>query len=350
MTRSGGERAVGRLYAVRTQERNPLVSIDGRREAGLAEEIPKWMTDPITVCGCPSTVKGQLVLWNALALVGHLAGVLVTVIFGVKDNDFSKPTLALYRPTITWNETSDTDGGSRFDFTPGTELLDWELSLPLLTLIFFLLSAAAHAMALVPYLVFNRVFYFEWISECKNPMRWVEYAFSASIMVLTIAYTSGIKTLYLLICIFMLSFVTMTFGWTTECLSRPAPGGFDLAYQSKKWATESPWQRLTPHALGYIPYLTMWAILMDSFYYNTRNVRDQMPPFVFAIVWSQAVLFTMFGVVQLVQQASNWGCENYWRGEVAYCVLSLTAKLLLGSILIANVFMFTKFDEAFDQT
>lgn len=67
-----------------------------------------------------------------------------------------------------------------------------------------------------------------------------------------------------------------------------------------------------------------------------ETVTPQPPDFVKAIVFAQAILFTLFGFVQLVQ---FFYPHKRRVVEVAYIGLSLTAKVLLGSILAANVLL-----------
>jgi hypothetical protein len=73
-----------------------------------------------------------------------------------------------------------------------------------------------------------------------------------------------------------------------------------------------------------------------------------MPEFVDYIIWGQAILFTWFAVVMLLQQSSDWGCRNYYWLEIMYIISSLTAKAFLGSILFSQVFISDRFEDIFD--
>jgi hypothetical protein len=101
--------------------------------------------------------------------------------------------------------------------------------------------------------------------------------------------------------------------------------------------------RLSAHVLGYVPYLTVWSILLHSF---DSNVTEEGPPdFVWAIVIGQFVIFTGFGFTQLFNQGFDKGPYWYWRGEMSYLVLSLLSKGVLGMILITNVLLYSTFSE-----
>jgi hypothetical protein len=281
------------------------------------------------------TVAAWLWTCNFVAMVAHIGFTVAAFWAGMQEGGMMNPTLTLYVTEITW--MNETEGTSRFDFLPTYRRIDGGMSVAWLTVSFFLLSAAAHGIVVV----FNAPcwwpqtggcvnWYFVWIDRCMNPLRWVEYSFSASVMMVTIAYTSGIRSVYLLSCLTVLTFVTMTYGWFTEDLSRPD--------RDDKWK-RGRWHRMVPHFLGWAPYGAAWAILLHSFYWNTRDVRDQMPSFVEPLVWVQFSLFTCFAVVQIVQQCVQ--PRDYFAGEIAYCVLSLAAKGSLGGMLIANTLLLT---------
>jgi len=206
-------------------------------------------------------------------------------------------------------------------------------------------------------------------------------------MVVIIAFFGGIRGEHLLVCLFFLCFTTICFGWVTEALSRPDPCSRRIEEEKAtparyyppsseaaraartrytRWSIGSPahpdvvvfgyapwtavFQRLGPHLLGYVPYIVLWYVVWDTFDYNTRDLPEgQGPPdFVTAIVIGQMVVFSSFGITQLLQQSSHFGCERYWWGECLYIVLSIVSKGLLGGILLANILLLstTNVDEA----
>ena len=176
---------------------------------------------------------------------------------------------------------------------------------------------------------------------------------------------------------------TMIFGYYTEITSPPEDEGDDDV-RPKKWVVRqgnnevllpglpAVLQRLAPHMLGYVPYITVWAILMHSFFFNVGDAEQGPPSFVYIIVVGQLVVFTGFGVTQLVNQiAPNgpswyaWGmclrtqtrlaktacvnvptCAFSLTGEWSYLFLSLFSKGLLGLTLVFNVFLFDTFQDA----
>ena len=68
-----------------------------------------------------------------------------------------------------------------------------------------------------------------------------------------------------------------------------------------------------------------------------------IPSFVYVILWVELVLFFSFGFVALAQLLLP--PKHFWRGELAFQVLSLVSKGLLGILLISNVLVLSSFDD-----
>ena len=355
---------------------------------------PQWL-DHLGPCGNRISWTRFISVANLLAFFAHLGGVIVAAVVNNEDGDFSQPSIDVYIPSIDFQRQSKGAGAS-FELKPVLEKLESPLSLRWLAISFFAISAFFHLVIFVDAAFIGR-FYFKLIHECKAPFRWIEYSVSASVMLWTIAFAGGLKDIYLLVTLAVLCFVTMTYGCFTEALSRPNMNldesrtkyyvvdgkihenrDFQRVARSEqqdespivwgtpvegsvfksivfkdgfygpptKWLTRSPWERLRPHLLGYIPYLTAYGIILHSFYHNTSGNEQGPPEWVHGIVWGQFALFTVFGLSQAVQQASDYGCANYIVWEAVYILLSLVAKMVLGLMLVVNVFFYSSFDEA----
>jgi hypothetical protein len=127
--------------------------------------------------------------------------------------------------------------GFRWDLVPefDTQLpvvdlgVEWTSAIPppetvplkTLAVTFFALSAGFHLIIVLGSL--QNGFYFTWMDQCRQPLRWIEYSISASVMLYVIAFFSGIRDQLLLFAITILCFCTITYGWVTEALSRPDP-------------------------------------------------------------------------------------------------------------------------------
>ena len=155
---------------------------------------------------------------------------------------------------------------------------------------------------------------------------------------------------------FVLLWCTMIFGHYTEVTSPPENR---RDKRPKRWLirNDNPellafpmlpavLQRLSAHFMGYVPYITFWAILMHSFFFNVGDGEQGPPAFVYAIVVGQLVVFSSFGLTQLVNQISSSGPDWFIWAEFSYLALSVISKGLLGFTLISSVLLFDTFDAA----
>ena len=202
--------------------------------------------------------------------------------------------------------------------------------LTIITALFFVCSAFAHFGNAFLW----KSFYERELSKCRVPTRWIEYFFSASIMIYIIAFNAGMREHLLLWAVTLLIASTMPFGFLTEVYSNPI--------SNDEW-NQPLSLRLTFHLLGYIPQMSAWILILLNFY----SEKPQNPPaFVFGIIWGQMVLFFSFGFVQLYQILSP--PKYYFKGEIAYQWLSLLAKGILGVFLLTNVLVLSSYDEIFN--
>tara|TARA_B100001989_G_C24525905_1_gene458647 strand:- start:1242 stop:1793 length:552 start_codon:yes stop_codon:yes gene_type:complete len=161
------------------------------------------------------------------------------------------------------------------------------------------------------------------MEEQQSPFRWMEYTLSAAVMILIVSYGAGVRIDVELFMLFVLIATTMFFGHLTEVINKKSK-------TADEW-TLSLGQRLTPHLMGYLPQISAWVVIVYTFMSNSGDAPD----FVAAIIWTELALFFSFGFVQLVVILRP--PSKYVQGEVAYQVLSLVSKGLLGVIMMVNV-------------
>lgn len=249
-------------------------------------------------------------------LLFGLHAVLGTVTLIVGDREASAP---VYRSVVeapqSQSDKLDVAGVARVGM----------LNLTALVASFFYITAFFH--------LGNAVLWKQWylngVRHCFTPSRWVEYTFSAAILIVLVAYASGILLLDTLVALFTLTAVTMFFGYLTEVVSRPRT--------LRAWSAPLA-ERLQPHLLGYVPQVVVWFIVISSFYTTTSDVNagpTQVPDFVYAIVWVEFLLFFSFAAVQLVVTAFQ--PRVYPAGEIAYQLLSLLSKAFLGIIFLVYI-------------
>ena len=134
-------------------------------------------------------------------------------------------------------------------------------------------------------------------------LRFVEYSFSASIMILAIAVQTGVTDIYALCGIFTLIFTTNMLGLIAEvfCCCAESLCASSLLY-AKKIDSIMPipfvWLWTLPHFLGWITCIIGYAPLLDSYLHSTQCSDRGPPGFVNVIVFLEFVLFSSFGLVQ----------------------------------------------------
>lgn len=188
------------------------------------------------------------------------------------------------------------------------------------------------------------------VREGRNPIRFFEYAISASIMLVCIALLSGVRDENILIMIAMLCGACQMFGYVAESV----PQGM---------------VRIVAHVTGWVTLMTSYAVIWA--YYGIANFKAHerwvdggkvgtrlgAPAYVHAIVITMFLLFNSFGVVQLAQMYCKPGrflcCKGNvvsewfytWVGkeaELSYVALSLIAKTVLGWVIYFQVIVMAR--------
>ncbi len=141
-----------------------------------------------------------------------------------------------------------------------------------------------------------------------NRFRWVEYSFSATLMVLLIASYSGITEITAVIGIAGANVGMILFGWLQERMNPPGRTSTTMV----------------PFWFGTIVGLAPWLAILTNIVGS-----ETVPGFVYGIVIAQFVFFFSFGLNQWLQyrQIGRW--SDYAFGEKTYLVLSLGAKSVL---------------------
>ena len=148
-----------------------------------------------------------------------------------------------------------------------------------------------------------------------NRFRWVEYSFSATLMILLISFYAGITLINAVIAIAGANVAMILFGWLQEKMNPPDRSSTTML----------------PFWFGTIAGLAPWISIAVNIIGSAT-----VPGFVYGIVIAQFVLFFSFGLNQWLQYrgVGRWG--DYAYGEKAYLVLSLSAKSILAWQIFAG--------------
>ncbi|MCY7395798.1 MAG: heliorhodopsin HeR [Nocardioides sp.] len=177
---------------------------------------------------------------------------------------------------------------------------------------FFLALAAADHLLTATAL---RARYERELATGFNRFRWIEYSFSATVMILLIASYAGVTDVTAVVTIIGANVSMILFGWLQEITNPP---GRERTTMLPFWfgcvAGAAPWVAITLNLVG----------------------SETVPGFVYGIFVSLAVFFTSFAVNQWLQYREIGPWRSYAFGEQAYLVLSLGAKSALAWQIFAG--------------
>lgn len=225
------------------------------------------------------------------------------------------------------------------------------ISLGWVVVAFFTLSLGFHAVAATALLTHE----FKWLRDNRlyhmyryglyhnlAPWRWLEYTFSASIMLIIMSGSLGVRELRSVIAQVGCMGTTILFGWLTDLYAHtqihPVPTVWGPSWARytflRRWRQGSWRTRLQFHLFGYVPYALTWTLVGIGYANATNAFGKWLPDFVNAIVFGTFSAFTMFGVVQFGLQALPVGPSLYAWGELVYITLSFIAKAQMGFIIV----------------
>ncbi|HAX81500.1 MAG TPA: hypothetical protein DCY40_02895 [Actinobacteria bacterium] len=199
--------------------------------------------------------------------------------------------------------------GSFMEGPPGSGLGEprvlFEVSFAVGVATFLFISALAHWLIASPW-YFPK--YGAGLVAGRNPVRWVEYSLSASVMIVLIAMLTGISDVAALGAIFAANAAMIFFGLAQERYEKPGGG-------------------LLPFWLGSIIGIVPWIVV--GVYLVSPGISAEPPGFVYAIYVSLFICFNSFAVNMWLQYRQKGKWADYVYGERVYMGLSLVAKSLL---------------------
>lgn len=299
---------------------------------------------PVAVEPCKSE-PFEIVNWVAAG--GHLFNAVLTLVVG-DDKQYK-----IYDTYVTWtpyNSTSPCPAdqyivvGSEGTFlvNPRDKVSKMSLSLWWLIFGFHILSALFQG-----YAGLSKDYVFNIKQRGVNPLRFIEYAISATIMLVCIALVSGIDEFYAILAVASLTFVTMMLGLIAELL-------FD----------DQLVDPLKTRWIGWIAHLTGWVTMLSAYvgvilkqYFVSLGESDLGPPdWVTVVIFVVFGLYNIFGVTQFVQLWYKYPLHLFFKPncvpkgsglvcgmefnvliEMVYVANSLVTKTLLGWMIIVNL-------------
>ena len=153
------------------------------------------------------------------------------------------------------------------------------------------------------------------LRQSINRFRWVEYSFSATLMIILIGFYSGITSINAVIVVAGANVAMILFGWLQE---RMNPPGRTSTTMLPFWFGA---------LVGLAPWISIGVNIIGS---------ETVPGFVYGIVIAQFIFFFSFGLNQLLQYRGVGRWADYAYGEKTYLVLSLVAKSVLAWQIFAG--------------
>ena len=190
----------------------------------------------------------------------------------------------------------------------------FDLNIAYIVAAFFFVSALGH-LAVAS---FYRRRYESDLKRGINRIRWIEYSFSISIMMVGIALLTGIFDISSLIMVFALTAIMSLMGLLME-------------YRNENMKRVDWFSYVVGLASGLVPWLVIFIYLISAHIYG-----NGIPTFVYWIYASILVLFYSFAVNMYLQykQLGRW--STYLAGERAYIILSVVAKTALAWQIFAG--------------
>ena len=208
---------------------------------------------------------------------------------------------------------------SKFKLPLSTAFLDWTAGYPVQSLQtrgelpfaavasgFSFMSCAAHAIILI---CFTR--YAADLRRGINRFRWIEYAFSSSLMIGLIAMLFGVYDVLTLTALMSVNACMNLFGLCQEELTVTRA---ELAAATKTGPPVVDW---TPFACGCFAGVVPWAIILAGILGIAPDQRSRVPGFVWALVVIYFLMFNCFAVNMALQLrgASCAQSSGRWEGR-----------------------------------
>ena len=122
------------------------------------------------------------------------------------------------------------------------------------------------------------------VEDGRNPLRFIEYSISASVMLVIISLINGIIDSNLLVCIAVLTCSCQLCGLVVEYLN-----------------DDQRFLQGVLHGIGWLTFLTAYSIIFRAYFASIEKSQASPPLFVTLIVIFLFALYGSFGVVQLYE-------------------------------------------------
>lgn len=167
-----------------------------------------------------------------------------------------------------------------------------------------------------------------------NPLRWIEYSITSSLMLFVICTLSTVTNVFLLVSVVVLNLVLMWVGGNYfEQVNKGTV--FPLSAKNAPRRYKLIWN---PYLLGCLVYIWQWIIIFFYFFTAVVEASDEVPIYAYLVVIGIFANFSLFAVNALLHymRAFSWisSSSNY---EIVYIILSFISKFYLDWVLIIGI-------------
>lgn len=182
--------------------------------------------------------------------------------------------------------------------------------------IFVLLAALDHGI--IWYLtIYHQKMVEKFLFERKNnPIRWIEYSISASLMLITICILCGVSDIFLWVLLGSSNCIGMLMGQILEMLSSPR-------YKNIMEKSLIKYVFSLASAMVFVP----WVVPMYYFFHGLATTDANVPSFVYIALLGIFVCFSSFGVNSFCYHILEK--YDFHTTEYIYVILSFVAKTIL---------------------
>ena len=192
---------------------------------------------------------------------------------------------------------------------------------PLITCIFHAVIAGVPAV--------NEWYTRNTLVQGRNPIRWVEYSITASLMIWVIAQLSGLTNVVTLV-LLVLGNIAMQFcGYLMEEMNLEPRL---LKGKAVRWGATG---------VGWLLFVQQWTPVITYFFSAILSDRpptvEAVPTFVYFVIFGLLLQFALFGLVQLGHYAGVGFLRSTKNYEYAMVALSFISKAFLTWTLLIGI-------------
>jgi hypothetical protein len=298
----------------------------------------------VEVVECKQTKMQTFEIINWIAAGGHLFNAALTLVIG-DDKQYQ-----VYDTYASWTKYNGTCPPTQYkvEGSRGTFLVNPRDKAPTMSLSLLWLIFAFHILSAFfqGYAGCSRNYVYDITQRGVNPLRFIEYAASATIMLVCIALVSGIDEYFALLAVVTLTFVTMMLGLVAEILFDDLKTDYRL--KQIGWVA---------HFTGWVTMLAAYGgVILKQYFFSIEKSDEGPPEWVTAVIFAVFGLYNIFGATQFVQLCCKFPLHKAFKEEcvetgqkqvcgstlnvfveMLYVTNSLVTKSLLGWMIIANL-------------